>query len=44
MSADYIALAVLAVVVIGGGLFLLAEAKRYRARQESKASPHRIAH
>lgn len=30
---DYIALAIIAVLGVGGGLFLLAQARKYRARQ-----------
>jgi len=33
MSTDYIILAIVAVILLGGGLFLLHEAKAYRARQ-----------
>lgn len=33
MPADYIILAVVAVLGIGGGMFLLREAKNYRARK-----------
>lgn len=32
MSADYVILAVFAVLTIGGGVFLLFQAKNYRAR------------
>lgn len=39
MSADYISLAIIAVLAIGGGMFLLLRAKRYRAHRE--ASKHR---
>lgn len=36
MSADYIFLAIIAVLGIGGGLFLLSQAKSYRARRDAK--------
>ncbi len=36
MSADYVMLAVIAVLGIGGGMFLLSQAKNYRARHEQK--------
>ena len=36
MISDYIVLAVVAVVGIGGGLFLLREAKNYRVRHHGK--------
>ena len=39
MPADYIGLAVVAVVLIGGGFFLLSQAKRYRARQRCGIKP-----
>lgn len=41
MSADYIMLAILAIVIIGGGVFLLFQAKNYRARHMGdKHLPH----
>lgn len=42
MSADYIILAVVAVLAIGGGVFLLFQAKNYRARHhlDDKHLPH----
>lgn len=33
---DYIALAIIAVLVVGGGLFLLVQARKYRARRADK--------
>ena len=46
MSADYVILAVIAVLGIGGGVFLLFQAKSYRARHhcEGKHLPHQPAH
>ena len=38
MPADYVALAVIAVLSIGGGLFLLVQAKNYRARHHIKGN------
>jgi hypothetical protein len=45
MSADYISLAVIAVLSIGGGVFLLFQAKNYRARHhiDDKRSPNQPA-
>lgn len=42
MSLDYIVLAVIAVLGIAGGLFLLSQAKAYRARHhiDDKHLPH----
>lgn len=39
MTIDYIALLVVGVLVIGGGLYLLREAKRYKARKSSQRIP-----
>jgi hypothetical protein len=36
MSVDYIILALAAAVGIGGGLILISQAKRYRARKEAQ--------
>ena len=45
MFADYIILAVVAVLTIGGGVFLLSHAKNFRARHHdnSKHLPHQPA-
>ena len=42
MAADYVFLAITAVIGIGGGMFLLSQAKDYRARHhvEEKNLPH----
>ena len=42
MSADYLVLTIVAIVGIGGGLFLISEAERYRARHhgDGKRLPH----
>ena len=46
MSADYVILAVIAALGIGGGMFLLSQAKNYRSshRSEGKHRPHQPAH
>ncbi len=46
MSVDYIVLAVVAVLAIGGGLFLISQAKSYRAKHTgaTKDLPHQPAH
>lgn len=46
MSADYVILAVVAVLAISGGVFLLFQAKNYRARHHvaHKHIPHFPAH
>lgn len=36
MSADYVVLAVVALLGLGGGLYLLAEAKKFRRNADSK--------
>lgn len=38
MSDDYIILTILAVLSIGGGLFLIRQAKDWRARKEKEGS------
>jgi hypothetical protein len=38
MSTDYIILAVIAVLGIGGGLFLLSQAESYRLRNRARYS------
>jgi len=40
MATDYIVLAVIAVIAIGGGLFLLSQAKSYRARHHGDDKHH----
>lgn len=45
MSNDYIALAIISVILIGGGLFLLSQAKNYRARRnQSKDQQNDVKH
>lgn len=46
MPADYVILAVVAVLGTSGGLFLLSQAKSYRNRRHSEAKhiPHQPAH
>lgn len=46
MTADYVILAVIAMLGFGGGVFLLFQAKNYRARHhgDSKRLPHQPAH
>lgn len=46
MSADYVILAVIAVLAISGGVFLLFQAKNYRARHhiKDKHLPRQPAH
>lgn len=47
MSADYVILAVVAVLGISGGMFLLSQAKKYRARHhhiDDKHPPHQPTH
>ena len=46
MFADYVILAVVTVLGISGGVFLLFQAKNYRARHhcEGKHLPHKPAH
>jgi hypothetical protein len=46
MPADYIILAVIAILGVSGGIFLLFQAKNYRARhpREDKRLPHQPAH
>lgn len=40
MSADYVGLAVIAVLSISGGLFLLHQAKMYRDRNQHQGDKH----
>ena len=40
MSADYVVLAVIAVLSISGGLFLLHQAKMYRDRDQHQGDKH----
>ncbi len=46
MSVDYIVLAVVAVLAIGGGLFLISQSKSYRAKhtRATKGLPPQPAH
>lgn len=41
MSADYVILTVVAIVCLGGGLFLLLQAKRHR-QAHSKDQSHQV--
>jgi hypothetical protein len=43
MSTDYIVLAVIAFIAIGGGLLLLSQAKSYRARHQGGDKHHNSA-
>ncbi len=44
MSADYIVLSVVAALAIGGGLYLLAKAKKYRHNHNSGGAGNNLHH